>query len=261
MTDPGPPLRISSDDIAAVEPQPDDAPAVRFPVVIEGFSGSLEQLVTRAQRGDLDLAAVPVSQITGDFRRRTRATSGVALRDVADFVGLAARLVAIKAAAVLPRTVEETDDGVDEEPLTDAGRRLAEYRLYKAAADALLAEAAEEGARSFLGMVAPDIVPVERLRIPPERLAAAFRSVLERLAEVEPLPVGMATFSVEEKMEAIDTMLRTAGRLSFDELFIGVRSRMEAIACFLALLELLKGGRADVEQDEIFGPITVTSRG
>ena len=63
----------------------------------------------------------------------------------------------------------EVDVEPEEEapPETDAGRRLAEYRLFRAAMEALLLEPAETGERSFLGLVAPEVLPLERLRIPP----------------------------------------------------------------------------------------------
>ena len=51
------------------------------------------------------------------------------------------------------------------------------------------------------------------------------------------------------------------GALDFEEVFAGVCSRLEAVACFLALLELLKRGEATVEQPDAYGPITVTARG
>jgi segregation and condensation protein A len=180
------------------------------------------------------------------------------LRATADALALLARLVALKAASVLP---DQTAAALEpeEDPSTDAGRRLAEYRLFKAAAEALLAEAVTEGTRSFLGLVASDVIPVERLRIAPERLAAAFRAVLERLVDAEPLPVAV-TYSVEDKVVLLRERLHL-GRLNFEEIFAGVRSRLEAVACFLALLELLKRGEATVEQRDAFGPITVTARG
>jgi segregation and condensation protein A len=234
--------------------------AERFHVDVAGFSGSLEQLVIRAQRGEVDLDGVAVAEITGGYRQRLEARGEqVDLREVADFLSLAARLVALKAARLNPTQPGEGDDEEDD-PTDDAGRRLTEYRLFKAAAEALLAEAAEEGTRSFLGLVAPEVIPVERLRIPPERLAAAFREVLLRLSEAEPLPVGAVIFSVAEKMGEIRGRLRD-GRLMFDELFAGVTTRLEAVACFLALLELLRLGEAVVDQDEPFGPITVRASG
>lgn len=234
--------------------------AERFHVEVGGFSGSLEQLVVRAQRGEIDLDGLAVAEITGQYRERMEAAGEqVDLREVADFLSLAARLVALKAARLNP-TQAGADDSDEEDMGDDAGRRLSEYRLFKAAAEALLAEAAEEGTRSFLGLVAPELIPVERLRIPPERLAAAFREVLLRLSEAEPLPAGTVIFSVDEKMTEIRDRLRT-GWLAFEELFATVTSRLEAVACFLALLELLRLGEAIVDQDQPFGPITVRAGG
>ncbi len=246
--------------VSPAEPEAPD-PAARFPVEVEGFSGSLEQLVARAQRGDVDLDAIAVADITASFRARLEAAGDQAdLRELADFLTLAARLVALKAAGLNPAESAAGDDEEEADLGDDAGRRLTEYRLFKAAAEALLAEAAEEGTRSFLGLVAPEVIPVERLRIPPERLAAAFREVLIRLHEAEPLPIGAVTFSVDEKMAELRGRLR-GGRLAFDELFATVTSRLEAVACFLALLELLRLGEAVVDQAEPFGPIMVRADG
>lgn len=235
--------------------------ASRVKVDLPGFSGPLDELVRRAQRGDVDLATLSVAAITDGFRRFLDGDPGRAqLQDVADFLTLAARLVALKAAAVLPDSPAEAAEEEPEDDGGDAGRRLAEYRLFKAAADALLGGAVEEGARSFLGLVSPEVIPLERMRIPPERLAAAFRAVLERLSAEEPLPVGVVTFSVEEKMVDLRERL-SHGPLRFEELFTGVATRLEAVACFLALLELLRRDEASVDQTEPFGPITVTAGG
>ena len=228
----------------------------RFHVEVPGFSGSLEQLVVRAQRGEVDLDRVPVAQITSDFRARVeQPDSDIDLRELADFLALAARLVSLKAGRLNPGEASPGEEA-EEAETDDAGRRLTEYRLFKAAAEALLGEAADEGARSFLSLVAPDVLPVERLRIPPERLAAAFRDILARLSEAEPLPVGAVTFSVEDKMAELRERLR-GGPLAFEALFDAVASRLEAVAAFLALLELLRRGEAEVEQPVEFGPITV----
>jgi segregation and condensation protein A len=230
----------------------------RFPVEAGDFRGPLEELVLKAQRGEVDLTGIPVGAITRDYRRRLHGPGPKPdLRDVADFLTLVSRLVALKAQAVLPEQREGAGEE-EEGELDESERRLAEYRLFKAAAEALLAEAAEEGARSFLGLVSPDVIPVERMRIAPERLAAAFRAVLERIAEAEPLPLGVATFSVEEKVSELSRRLRD-GPIDFDRIFTGVGSRLEAVACFLALLELLRRGEAVVEQVDAFGPIRVSA--
>jgi segregation and condensation protein A len=237
----------------------EDAGAATITVDAAGFHGSLEELVARANRGDIDLTEVSVSAVVAEARSALESPERSGdLRAVADALALLARLVALKAAAVLPDQVTAIVEPEDDAS-TDAGRRLAEYRLFKAAAEALLADAATEGARSFLGLVSTEVIPVERLRIAPERLAAAFRAVLERLSDAEPLPVAV-TYSVEDKVALLRERL-ARGPLDFEDVFAGVASRLEAVACFLALLEMLKRGEATVEQRDAYGPITVTARG
>ena len=250
---------------APAAPPPEAAEATpaaptRFPVTFEGFSGSLEQLVIRAQRGDIDPATVPVAEITAEYRRKlSTGNSPDELRAVADFMALSSRLVALKAQALMPS--EDATALLEEEaldPSTDAGRRLAEYRLYRAAAEALLAEPSEEGARSFLALVTPEVLPVERLRIPPERLAAAFRSVLERLAAAVSTEITTRTYSVEDLTARLRARLLAARSMTFDDVFAEVSNRLEAVALFLALLELLRTGEAVVAQPEPFAPIQVS---
>jgi segregation and condensation protein A len=251
----------------AVSGRPDAAPAElteaggRFHIELPAYQGPLDALVGLAQRGEIDLAEVQVSDITASYRRWLDASDPKPeAREVADFLTLAGRLVTLKAQRLLPDGALEADAAVEEEAgaADDPGARLAEYRLFKEAAEALLSEVAEQGARSFLSLVAPDVIPVERLAIAPERLAAAFRAVLERIPDVDPLHLESTLFSVEEKLAGLRDMLRTRRSLRFDELFRDVRSRLEAVATFLALLELLRAGTARVSQNEAFGDITVS---
>jgi segregation and condensation protein A len=233
----------------------------RFPVDVPGFSGELEELVHRAQRGEVDLATLPVARITAAFRNRVDADPAMDPREVADFLALAGRLVSLKAQRILPdgplEALAPEDEGAPEAGGDDPGARLAEYRLFRAAAEALLAEPAEEGQRSFAGAIAASINEVERLSIPPERLAAAFRSILERLPEPEALVVDAASFSVEDKLTELRALLAERARVPFDEVFASARSRLEAVACFLALLELVKAGEATVAQASAFDAIEV----
>jgi segregation and condensation protein A len=237
-----------------------ETPPVRFPVEVPGFSGPLDQLVATAQRGDIDLAAIPVSQITAGFRARLE-ESETDPRELADFLSLASRLLALKAARLLPDGAidAEEDAAADGAPVDDPGARLAEYRLFRAAAEALLADASEQGARSFLSTVCAEVVPSERLAIAPQRLLSAFRAVLERLPESDLLEVPASSVSVEQKATELRALLASRGTLRFDEVFAAARSRLEAVAGFLALLELIKRGEARVDQEDSFGEITVTA--
>ena len=232
----------------------------RFPVDVPGFRGDLTDLLVQAQRGDIDLAALPVASITAGFRSRLSLDPAVDPRDVADFLLLAGRLLSLKAQRLLPDAsidVDAPDADGDGPDGPDPGARLAEYRLFRAAADALLAGPAQEGQRSFAGAIAATVEDVERLRIAPERLAAAFQTILERLPEAAGFEPDGAQFSVEDKIVEIRRLLDDRPRIAFDEVFATVRSRLEAVACFLALLELVRLGEATVEQETAFDTIAV----
>lgn len=226
--------------------------------------GTLADLVQRVQRGEVDLADLPLAEITAKARRRLDTATAVPdPRQVAEFLDLASRLLALKAQRLFPDGPLESAGAAEApgtETVDDPGARLAEYRLFKAAVDALLAPAADQGVRSFLGLVAPEVAVSEQLAIAPERLAQAFRAVLERLPAAEPLTVATTTFSVEEKVGWLRSLVEERERLAFEVVFAEASSRLEAVAIFLALLELVRGGSVRVDQDGPLGRITVSLR-
>ena len=113
--------------------QREEAGAASIIVDAPGFHGSLEELVARANRGDLDLTEMSVSSVVEEARTALESPERQGdLRAVADALTLLARLVALKATAVLPDQ-DTTVIEVEDDQSTDAGRRLAEYRLFKAA--------------------------------------------------------------------------------------------------------------------------------
>ncbi len=246
--------------MAETHPPEPPAPLTERDVVeVDGFQGSLAELVLAAQRGDLDLRELPIAQVTSQVSRRlSEAQPGGDLREAAETLSLLSRLVSMKAARVVDAEPEEEPAPEDEVP--PPGDRLAEYRLFRAAMEALLLEPGETGERSFLSLVSAEVLPRERLRIPPERLAAAFRQVLERLADRPSLPVGTVTFSVAEKAEWLRQLL-ARGPVDFEVIFAEVETRLEAVACFLGLLELMRLGEAVVDQPDAFGPLRVQAGG
>ena len=83
--------------------QREEAGAASITIDAPGFHGSLEELVARANRGDLDLTELSVSTVVEEARSALESPERQGdLRAVADALTLLARLVALKAAAVLP---------------------------------------------------------------------------------------------------------------------------------------------------------------
>jgi segregation and condensation protein A len=63
--------------------------------------------------------------------------------------------------------------------------------------------------------------------------------------------------SVAEALITVSQQLRLDGRTTFRKLIIGVNDRIEIVVRFLAILELFKQGRVDLDQVERFGDIEV----
>ena len=63
-------------------------------------------------------------------------------------------------------------------------------------------------------------------------------------------------FTVEGCMEAIESRL-SVGTVRFTQLFSGAPDREEVVTLFMALLELLKLGKAHVMQTDNFGEMTL----
>ncbi|MHB8572307.1 MAG: segregation and condensation protein A [Candidatus Dormibacteria bacterium] len=222
----------------------------REAVEVPGFSGTLEGLVLAAQRGDVDLDQVNLAELTDDFDRRLSASEPPDPGRIADFLGFAARLVELKAQRLLPGPETEpagpaeAEDGLLEE---DLARRLELYRVYREAAERIMAWHQEDRA-SFTGLPLDLGEIEEELELDLERLVAAFQRTLRRLPSPE-MDVVQPAYTVEEKVAEIEAALRQrAGRMDFTEVFERARDRMEAVALFLALLELLKRRVLSVRQ-------------
>ena len=113
------------------------------------------------------------------------------------------------------------------------------------------------GPKAFLRVLGLPVQPQAALHLSPETLASAFGELLSRLPEVDELRFSLPRYSVEEKVAELRVLLKGGVRMLFDEVFGSARDRMEAVALFLALLELIWSGEASCTQDGLDGPILV----
>jgi segregation and condensation protein A len=90
-------------------------------------------------------------------------------------------------------------------------------------------------------------------------LLAAVQEALALRPPPEPVNgiVAPIVMSVSDKIQEIGALLSVHRSLSFNRLLHSAASRAEVIVTFLALLELIKGRRARVQQAQLFGEILV----
>lgn len=229
----------------------------RDPVYIvrtPAFDGPIELLLTLAQRAEVDLKAIPLASLTDDYLR-VIAEDRPSLDRLAAFLVIGARLVQLKAAALMPEVTagEEEDLQAWEDAIKG---RLEEYKRFKELAESLMRRHAS-GRFTFAGLLEPDVVPQARVQVSLEALASAFQQVLDRLPPPQQVTVEMEQVSLADKLEELRGMLIRQPQMNFSAVFRHARTRLEAVVMFLALLELIRIGQARVAQSSAFAEIMV----
>jgi segregation and condensation protein A len=226
-----------------------------YRVRLTSFEGPLDLLLQLIERRELDITTISLATVTDQYLEYISEMADVRPDVLTDFLVVAARLILIKSQALLPRppvvNVEEADSG------EDLVRQLQEYKRFKEVAS-LLKERDERGLHSYIRLASTGITPRLQLEgVVVDDLSEAIRRVLTALPE-EPgdTEIARRQFSIAEKIAVIEDAL-AGGAVSFLRLLSEVRTRVEAIVTFLALLEMIKLGRVAVQQAVTFGDIVI----
>jgi segregation and condensation protein A len=236
---------------------------MRFRVELDAYSGPLDLLLYLVRRDELDVLEIPLALVAGQFLEILQAIESVDVEASGDFLDAATRLMEIKARRLLPEEVEQLPDEQVEESRRDLVQRLLEYRKYKAAAEQLEQRAAEWQRRFPRRSSEVDASPFDPGEQPIQSvelwdLARALSRVLrEKSAKGAATRIRYDDTPLEVHIERLAERLAREPRLRFDDLFDEGMHRSYIVGVFLALLELVRHGRATVEQAQLFGEIWV----
>ena len=125
----------------------------QYTVTLQVFTGPLDLLLRLIEREELDITAVALAQVTGQFLDYLRALQPDDMQAVADFLSIAARLILIKSEALLPRPPEREPD--EEDPGEELARQLRIYKRFQQAARTL---SQRDGLRTYLRLSVPKVV-------------------------------------------------------------------------------------------------------
>jgi segregation and condensation protein A len=240
--------------------------ASTYTVSVGSFEGPFDLLLHLIARQKLDIYDVPLAQITDDYLAVIRQLDILDLDVATEFLIVAATLIELKAARLLPG---EDDPELEELALEARDllyARLLDYRTFKEAA-AWLAERLE----GHVGYVPRQVPLEERFRtvFPRTRMGVSledFAALAARALADKPEPAVDVSHLQPVRMTVreaagmvVDELARAGGRASFRELTAGCRHRIEVIVYFLAVLELFKFDHVDVEQQQTFGEVVVTA--
>jgi segregation and condensation protein A len=228
-------------------------------VQLEIFEGPLDLLLHLIKKNEVSITDIPIAEITEQYLATLELMETLNLDVAGEFLVMAATLVHIKSRMLLPTGDDDAED--DEEgndPREELVRRLLEYQRFKDAAEQL-------GRREILtrDVFIRSTKPSEEVPVPSLRelsvfeLLTAFRRVLERLPKDNVHEVTLEKITVREKMTMLLDRLRASSQVLFESLFSDIKTRMEVVVTFLAMLELVKVRAIRIFQDELNGPIMI----
>jgi segregation and condensation protein A len=230
-------------------------------VNLPAFEGPLDLLLHLVKINKVEITDIPVAVICDQFHAYLALMEELNLDIAGEYIYEAALLIHLKSKLLLPRPKSAADEP-DDDPRRDLVERLLEYRRLKE-----VAQSFAETDRLRLGIFTRRVQPLpaaneDEAAAEPEAmdlgevslfdLLSALRTVLVRYDKEHPPPLEISAeeFSVRGQFDRLLAAL-DAGR-PFD-LLLDLRRRScraEAIAAFLAVLELARLNLVRVHQTE-----------
>lgn len=218
------------------------------------FEGPMDLLVHLIKKNEVDIYDIPVGLITEQYLAYLEWMKLLNIDNVGDFLVMASTLAQIKSRMLLPFHGEDEDE---EDPRLQIARPLAEYLQIKSAAEEL-AGRNMLGDKIFTRRINPKAyldTNQELIQVGLFELIDAFQRILARVSKDHTVDLHTDTVSVKDRMNAIVAILEEKGSIAFDEMFPANPQKMDIIATFLALLELMRMNLVTAAQGHQSGTI------
>ncbi len=212
------------------------------------FDGPLDLLLNLIVKNKLDIYDIPIAELLDQYMEQIDRMREEDMDVASEFLEMAARLVQIKAASLLPRHEEEED------PRAELTGQLLEYEQCKKAAIRLAKQCSFD-----MITRSPEALPVDytyrRIHDPLEIAQALVSAWGKGKSLLPPRPENFSALvtkkivSVASQAIAILRQLWKKKSVPYKALFAGKKDRSQRVAAFLAVLELVKNHRLRVEGD------------
>ena len=236
------------------------ASANAYNVKLPTFEGPLDLLLHLIEEHELDVMDIPISFVASKYVEYITLMEELNIDIASEYLVMAATLTHIKSKMLLPVVPTDQEDEAEAEldPRAELVRRLLEYQKYKHAAEQLSSNPVL-GRDVFLrGVPAPSVegaAPLAGLSL--FKLLDAFQGVLSRAKNVVDHQIDFERFSITDRINELSELLKSRGKVPFEELFEGHRGRADLIVTFLAILEMTRLRLTRIEQAGPLMPIFI----
>lgn len=232
---------------------------------LDGWEGPLDLLLDLARRQKVDLRAISILALVDQYLGYIDRAEALRLELAADYLVMAAWLAYLKSALLLPK--EEQEDPSPEELALRLQLRLQRLGAMREAAARLMGR--DRLGRDVFRRGAPEGLRTDRLTL----WQCDWYGLVEAYGQVKARTAPAIHMVRERPVMTLDSALdRVAAMLGVTLDWMEIRDflpphaeprlRKSALASsFVAALELARMGRAELAQDEAFGPLRLRRLG
>lgn len=241
-----------------------------IPVKLEVFEGPLDLLLHLIDKNKVNIYDIPIILITEQYMEYINQMDLKNMDTMSEFLVMATTLLHIKSKMLLPKVEVEGEEA--EDPRQELVEHLLEYKMYKYMSYQLKDKQLDA---SFLLYRKKDIpkeiadykeeIDIEQLLsgITLTKLHTIFKSIVKKqVSKIDPIRSKFGTIekeemNLEEKLLFISAYAQVHKKFSFRKLLEKQSSKMEVIVTFLGILELIKMGKFQMIQENLFDDILI----
>jgi segregation and condensation protein A len=240
-----------------------------YQVNLTKFNGPLDLLFSLIEEKKMAINEISLAQATDQFLGYFKKLQEDALnkpesisstdyqRILADFLVIASRLILIKSRSLLPNLVLSREEEGDIKELEERLRIYQQIKIWgrelgKWAKSRPLYLSRE----SYFNLPAVFYPPKN---IYPDNLAEIYKKFLKTLPQIEKLEEQslQRVATLDQKIQELKTRINTAVEASFADISNGVKTKIDIILSFLAVLMLFRSRILELSQDKLFGDIKI----
>lgn len=242
-----------------------------IPVKLQAFEGPLDLLLHLIDKNKVNIYDIPIVEITKQYMEYIQVIKTQDLNIMSEFLVMAATLLDIKSKMLLPKEVNE--EGEEQDPRQELVEKLLEYKLYKY----MSYELRDRMQDASHNMYKPPTIPDEVLAYRPEvkveelldgvtltKMHSIYKDMMKRQKDrIDPIRSQFGTLEKEEvdmdaTWENVEQYIEDRGKCNFRDLLATGKSKMQVVITFLVILELMKVGKINIQQEGIFSEIFIT---
>lgn len=238
--------------------------ALKYTVKLPVFEGPFELLLQLIEEQKVPIQEVSLSHLTEQYLQYLSLLEQCRLEVAGEFLVLAAFLVKLKSASLLPQPEQLLDQAEEWAGLRgreDLLERLVEYKFFKEKAGWLLAKKLVQDKIYFAPTLAvADQRPLIVKNSDVQKLAVSLAAALNRFKTRQtPRPMVWEKISLGQVMQSLWEKVRNfTSKFSFHG-FIQNRQRLQVVVSFLAILELARQGAIKIFQNGLYDQIFIES--